>query len=653
MIPDDGRGRRRPAASTPFLRLLLLLLPAASAALPRLRPAASPGAAAAAAPVPGTTRLRGAVYRDVDAPFDRDAALFGDVFPSPPADVGPVVVPCFASRSHSTPYLEVVRHLAARGYRVILLTDMQNAEWIKSLYGPPSPSPRAADAGGDAGAGDAGLVRLPGGPFELAVAPASTTDGAWSQLATSLEGTIEDANGARALARFITLFGVTQTRDLFPWVKNWMLATRPSLVVADLINEWLVDAAQIAGAKLVMTCSGLFPGLADAPWALLITSDYPAPSLERAPFADRFREAVLEPLDLAAALFPVARKLNAARAAVGLPPIVGDPALRVRGRLHLINSFVGLDVARPLPAHIRMIGPVRSDGNATLPPEWRAFLGGLGRGDGKSEGDKDDGHPRVVYLAFGQNCVLRPERLRGVLSALRLLLAEGSIDGAVWSLSMTPARYLELAGFSEPGAVPPQVKVVEFAPQKSLLHSPAVRVFVSHGGAESCGESIYSQTPVLMAPHFGDQASNAYRLRAAGMALVLRKEELADAEKVAEALRRLLTEASFRSGARRMRALALSKARLSAESAADEIEYIIQHDDSHLSSPGDRMSWVRANNVDIYAALLAVAAAALLAAGLAARAAVRWALTASGRGGGGDGACAGGACALPLAKKAD
>jgi hypothetical protein len=420
---------------------------------------------------------------------------------------------------------------------------------------------------------------------------------------------------------------------------------KPSLVVADLMQEWLVDAAELAGARLVMTTSGLFPGMADAAWSVPLTSNYPSATLEKAPFAARFKTLVLEPLDTLSAMLPVSKKLNAARAKVGLPPIHGPPNDRVKGRLHLVNSLVGHEVARPLPPYVRMIGPVRSDGNTTLTGEWKAFVDGLVKG-----GDKNKSNPpRLVYLAYGQNCVLLPERLSGLLTALKLLLAEGAIDGAVWSLSMTPPQYLEQAGFNAPNAVPPQIKLTDFAPQKALLASPATKVFVSHGGAESVGEGIYSATPMLMAPHFGDQASNAYRLEATGMALVVPKEGLADADRVAQTLRRLLTEPKFASEARRMRGLALSQARLSAEKAADEIEYILHHGDDYLRDPSESMGFARRNNLDVYGAALVVVAAVLVGAVALLRGVLRAVLGA----GGGRSECPGGVCKLPPAKKVD
>jgi hypothetical protein len=546
----------------PLLAATLLLSSAAAAKAPTLSPST-------------TTRVRGATYANVDAPYERDHALPGlpPLFPRPPSAVGPIVVPCFVSRSHSTPYLEVVRHLAARGYRVVLLTDVRNVKWIRSLYG-----------------GDGGGGKSASSPFEVIVAPEAATEPAWERTSRSLETTIEDPHPARVLAHFIAEFVVLQTRDTYPWVRDVMKKLEPSLVVADLMCDWAVDAAEAVGARVVVTTSGIFPGMADAPWSIPLTSDYPAATLEHASFWGRLRTVFYEPLDALVAMLPVSRALNQARVDAGLAALTVPPPERVIGKLHLINSFIGFEIARPLPPYMRLIGPVRSDGNSTLVGEWRAFVDGLG-GEDKA---------RIVYAAFGQNSLLLPDRIRGIAEAFKTLLAEGAIDGAVWSLSMTPEEYLEESGVNEPGVLPPQIRLTRFAPQKALLASKATRVFISHGGAESCGEAFYSATPVLFAPQMADQPSNAYRLREQGMALVLRKEELADSGKVAGLLRRLLTEPSFAAAAARMRALALTKARLSPEATADEVEYILHYGDSHLADPSMRMSLMRRRNLDVW-----------------------------------------------------
>lgn len=189
-------------ALLPLLLLALLLL---------LSSSSSSSAAAAATPTTATTattRLRAALYSNVDATFERDAAAgLPPVFPTPAESAGAVVVPCFVSRSHSTPYIEVARHLAARGYRVILLSDVRNARWIRSLYG------------------------SDGGPFEVEAAPAEVTEPSWHALVASLEETLESANGARALAQFIAAFGIAMTREVYPWVRDYFARVRPALVV--------------------------------------------------------------------------------------------------------------------------------------------------------------------------------------------------------------------------------------------------------------------------------------------------------------------------------------------------------------------------------------------------------------------------------------
>jgi glucuronosyltransferase/2-hydroxyacylsphingosine 1-beta-galactosyltransferase len=324
----------------------------------------------------------------------------------------------------------------------------------------------------------------------------------------------------------------------------------------------------------------------------------------------RLAAATVEPARLALAALPVLREARRVRRELGVTApraSAAAPSARFRHRLTLVNTFFGHESPRPLPPYVRLIGPVRSQGAASGPPrlegEFAAFVDRLG-GDGA----------RLVLLSFGQNCALTPPRLRALLGGLKRLLARGAVDGAVWSVSMTPEAWLVEAGLREPGALPDTVLVAPWVPQKLLLESKAVRAFVSHGGAESCGEAFLSATPVLSVPHFSDQPRNSVLIQEAGAGLVLSKRALTP-ESVERALGRLVAEPSFASAARRLRALAVSRGRLATERAADEVEFVLHHGDGHLRPAGDGMSWLKRNDVDLYLAMAAVGVAAAGAAG--------------------------------------
>ena len=100
------------------------------------------------------------------------------------------------------------------------------------------------------------------------------------------------------------------------------------------------------------------------------------------------------------------------------------------------------------------------------------------------------------------------------------------------------------------GALPPlpgNVRVVTFVPHGALL--PRVAAVVSHAGNGTVTRAACAGVPLLLVPGGRDQHEVARGASAAGMALVLAREET-DATRVRTALRTLLNDGGLRTGAR-------------------------------------------------------------------------------------------------------
>jgi UDP:flavonoid glycosyltransferase YjiC (YdhE family) len=147
----------------------------------------------------------------------------------------------------------------------------------------------------------------------------------------------------------------------------------------------------------------------------------------------------------------------------------------------------------------------------------------------------DDPRP-LVYLTLGTVNVHAP-----VLSA------------AVSALSELPVRLLVTVGpTGEPDALGPQpehVTVERFVPQTQVL--PRCAVVVSHAGSGTFLGALSLGLPQLCLPQAADQFRNAEGAIRAGVGLVLRPDE-ADADAIADAVRRLLVEDSFRTASARI-----------------------------------------------------------------------------------------------------
>ncbi|MEX2569658.1 MAG: glycosyltransferase, partial [Gemmatimonadota bacterium] len=93
------------------------------------------------------------------------------------------------------------------------------------------------------------------------------------------------------------------------------------------------------------------------------------------------------------------------------------------------------------------------------------------------------------------------------------------------------------------GALPPGVRLEEFAPHASLF--PRASLIVHQGGMGTLQQALRSGRPTLMVPFAHDQPDNAHRVRALGVSRTLRPGRYR-AGRVADELRTLLEEPSYR-----------------------------------------------------------------------------------------------------------
>jgi hypothetical protein len=133
------------------------------------------------------------------------------------------------------------------------------------------------------------------------------------------------------------------------------------------------------------------------------------------------------------------------------------------------------------------------------------------------------------------------------------------------------------------GALPPlpaNVRAVRFIPHGALL--PHVSAVISHAGNGTVTRAACAGVPLLLLPGGRDQPQVAHGAAAAGIALVLEREQ-ADAKRVRSALRTLLDDARYR-----MRAHALARRAAhydAAATAAQAIEALLASAADHRAIP--------------------------------------------------------------------
>ena len=73
---------------------------------------------------------------------------------------------------------------------------------------------------------------------------------------------------------------------------------------------------------------------------------------------------------------------------------------------------------------------------------------------------------------------------------------------------------------------PNSVLPLDWAPQKDLLRSGKIKLFVSHCGNNGIIETVYYNVPVLCIPQFADQPVNSEMVKVKGFGKILMKEEI-------------------------------------------------------------------------------------------------------------------------------
>ncbi|EXX62896.1 hypothetical protein RirG_157490 [Rhizophagus irregularis DAOM 197198w] len=305
----------------------------------------------------------------------------------------------------------------------------------------------------------------------------------------------------------------------------------------------------------------------------------------------------------------IMNQINDVRKQLNIEP--GNIALGrgVKSSLVLIDTFFGFELPQTLPPYVQDIGPILSEEYPPLSPELSYFI---------------NGHERVLYVAFGTRFFTTTDNNSKLLQSFIEAINKKIVDGVVWALVETSKDNfhptLKLSDGTQVQTSPilnnehPHIHITKFAPQFTVLNHTNTKLFVSHGGAGSSHETLYTGTPVLVLPHAGDQIGNAQKLITAGVASSLSLNNL-DINDILNKMDSLLKDEKVKKNSERMKVLAKINSKRKFR-AADLIEYML-HSSTFVEDfnndflkewfPADtRMGIIRANNLDIFAILLII-----------------------------------------------
>ncbi|CAE8630718.1 unnamed protein product [Polarella glacialis] len=205
-------------------------------------------------------------------------------------------------------------------------------------------------------------------------------------------------------------------------------------------------------------------------------------------------------------------------------------ALHHKARFHLATSFPAWEGSTAAwPENIFAVGPQgprHLEEKGAIPPEFVFCF--------------DDSKLPVVYVSTGSNFALTKKQCKILYRGL----SKVPDVRYIWALRVDFQEALEAVDAS-------RFHLVDWAPQKDILASPAVKAIVYHGGFNGICEALQEAKPLLLVPIEGDQFVNADNAVMKGVALQVNRDRFS-AHEVAEKMQRLLSEPRFAEAAKLM-----------------------------------------------------------------------------------------------------
>ncbi|EPQ31810.1 udp-glycosyltransferase [Pseudozyma flocculosa PF-1] len=148
----------------------------------------------------------------------------------------------------------------------------------------------------------------------------------------------------------------------------------------------------------------------------------------------------------------------------------------------------------------------------------------------------------VLYISFGTMFRPTPAQL---VKMLEILVEEAPDLSFVWTLgsgkdliaSCPPDERQRVRDLQSKLLRSGRGRLVDWADQHAILQHPATGFFLSHGGWNSCQESLLAGKPLLVFPFFGDQLFDAYLLKSRGVAYHIQSSRFDSPEAFLESYR--------------------------------------------------------------------------------------------------------------------
>ncbi|XP_013116688.1 UDP-glycosyltransferase UGT4 isoform X3 [Stomoxys calcitrans] len=144
----------------------------------------------------------------------------------------------------------------------------------------------------------------------------------------------------------------------------------------------------------------------------------------------------------------------------------------------------------------------------------------------------------------------------------------------------------------------------KWMPQADILGHPNVKLFFGHGGKGGITEAKFYGVPMVGLPIFGDQPMNMEEVVQKAYGLSLNHDRTLSEELILNAVKEVLENNTYTNNVKKFSNLYRDRPLKIKDNAVYWLEYLIRYKGApHLQSPLKTMSFVEANNLDVFACL--------------------------------------------------
>ncbi|XP_031357075.1 UDP-glucuronosyltransferase 2B15-like [Photinus pyralis] len=203
----------------------------------------------------------------------------------------------------------------------------------------------------------------------------------------------------------------------------------------------------------------------------------------------------------------------------------------------------------------------------------------------------DEAHQGFIYFSLGSNVKSKD-------------IPESTMDVVLETLREIPYRILWKYELDDLPNKPENVMISKWISQMEVLKHPNLKLFITHGGAQSMEETIQARVPVVGMPFFVDQPFNVQQMVSLGFALSVDYKTMSK-ETFKQAILEVINNDKYHNRIRELANLVEDQPMTGLERAVWWTEYVIRHKGAaHFKSPALDMPWYQYYFLDVISVLL-------------------------------------------------